>query len=99
MAVIRKYGEYPQVLVPDIGEIVEARRSMAESFIKAVVIKHRRIRSGKIRTTVEWLEDDPHAGTNYPAPISVGDTGRVVFEPDRMDLMIRQITRPTSASD
>lgn len=90
MAMIRKYRQHPQVFVPDVGEVIMARRTPAETFLRAVVLRVRRLREGHIRVTVEWMEGDPDAGITKPWPIVPGGVDRITFPPDRMHLVIRQ---------
>lgn len=87
---IRKYRQHPQVFVPDIGEVIMARRTPASTFLSAVVLRVRRLRDGDIRVTVQWMESDPDASVWTDAPIEAGDIDRIVFPPDRMHLLIRQ---------
>ena len=87
---IRKYGPLPRVFVPDIGEVIGARRSPADDrFTKAVVIKAQRQRDARIKITVIWMENDPAA----TPPIVAGETGWVVFYPQNINTVVRQDVR------
>lgn len=93
---IRRYREHPSVFVPDIGEVIRARRSAVDPFLRAVVVRVRRLREGHIRLTVEWLESDPGAGATKPSPVVAGELGRITFPPERMALLIRQDSQATN---
>lgn len=85
--IIRKYAQYPKVFVPDVGEVVEARRSiMDDRFTKAAVTHVQRQRDGRIKLTVVWLEDDPGA----QVPIRTGERGWVTFVPRNIRMLVRQ---------
>lgn len=96
---IRKYKQHPEIYVPDVGEVIQARRSGADAFLPAVVVRVRRLANGHVRVTVQWLASNPRAGAQAPAPIKAGDTGRIVFPPERASLLIRQTSRDAPATD
>lgn len=70
--------------LPAVGDIVEARRTPVDRFVKAVVLWVSVRYSGRLRVHVQWLEDDPDAGVNGMsatggrAVIRAGDKGYVV---------------------
>lgn len=92
--IIRKYGDRPQVMVPDIGEVIHGRRTKADPFTRAVVTWARRKRSGMIELRVHWLADCPTAGADGTAPIVAGETGWIEFWPADMWMLIRQTEAP-----
>lgn len=83
--IIRKYGDFPAMQVPDVGEIVKARRSASDTYLRAVVIVVRRMRDGAIKLRVQWLESNPHVGT----PIVADTIGWLVQKPGRPPLVLR----------
>jgi hypothetical protein len=54
--IIRKYGEFPAISAPDIGEVVTARQSPAGEMHRAVILVAKRRRTGGLRIRVLWLE-------------------------------------------
>jgi C-terminal processing protease CtpA/Prc len=92
--IIRAYDGLPRTYAPDIGEVVEARRTVAEGFVRAVVLDVRRTRGGGLRVKVQWLGNDPLAGVTVRAPIEAGTVGWVVTKPDMSGSpLIMQIDR------
>lgn len=91
--IIRKYAQFPMTFVPDVGEVVMARRSPVDAWLRAVVTHVRRQRTGKIKLTVLWLDSDPHAGAQGPKPIVANTKGWVEFFPERQATLIRQLYR------
>lgn len=92
--IIRAYAGLPTTYAPDVGEIVEARRSASERFTRAVVLDVKRRPDGRVRVKVQWLGDDPTAGVTGNFPIKANTVGWVIFkrgpgEPP----MIRQIDK------
>lgn len=88
--IIRKYGDIPVTYAPDVGEIVEARRSASDAvFVKAAVVGVRRKSKGVLEVKVQWLGDNPAAGT----PIVMGTIGWVVVNADGRPELIRQIPK------
>jgi hypothetical protein len=84
---IRKYAQHPAVFVPDLGEVIHARRSVVDDqFTKAVVTHVRRQSDGRIKLSVYWMEDDPKAET----PIRKNEPGWIVFHPRAIDSVVRQ---------
>jgi hypothetical protein len=96
---LRKYKDHPSVFVPDIGEVVRARRSPGDPFLSAIVVRVRRLRDGHIRVTVEWQESYEDAGATKPSPVVAGELGRITFPPERMALLIRQDSRAAHTID
>lgn len=102
--IIKQYGDLPITYAPDIGEVVLARRTPADRFVRAAVLYVRRRPDGKLRIKVQWLEDDDAAGyehSNYHrAPIKANTVGVVIASTSPGDpQLIRQIDRGSSAPD
>lgn len=76
--IIRQYGHLPTTYAPDIGEVVQARRTPGDPLLRAVVLDVKRRRDGALRVKLQWLESNPNAGVLAPSPISEGDRGWVV---------------------
>lgn len=96
--IIKPYGGLPRMYAPDVGEVVLARRSASDKFVRAVVLGAHRNRAGHLRVKLHWLESDPNAGrTDYRRlkPLVAGTTHAVVLVPD-MPPLIRQINRGTA---
>jgi hypothetical protein len=89
MAMIRRYGEFPALFVPDEGEVVLASRSPAGPFLKAAVVKVRRSAEDYIRVDFEWLESSPVSaeGTGNRA----GEKGNVYIHLDDPLPLIRRV--------
>lgn len=96
--IIRQYGDYPITYVPDIGEVLYARRTKIEPFLKAIVLLARRRRDGAIRIKVQWLESNPDAGAWVESPIVAGTVGWVVSGLPGAPRMIMQIDRGARTS-
>jgi hypothetical protein len=79
---------------PDVGEVVLARRTPVDRWVKAVVLDGRRNRAGHLRIKLQWLGNDDQAGygkSGRPAaPIVRGELGWVVCR-EGAPLLIRQI--------
>lgn len=88
--IIRKYGDLPMVLAPDIGEVITARRSVMDPWLRAVVTYVRRQSNGLIKLSVYWLEDSPEAGSQGPKPIKANTRGWIRADPERLHVWIRQ---------
>lgn len=77
--IIRPYAGLPRLYSPDLGEVVEARKSKINSFTKAVVVVAQRNRDGNLRLRVQWLEDNPAEGIKANTPgwlvVVTGDEG------------------------
>lgn len=78
--IIKSYGDLPTTYAPDIGEVVLARRSRLDPYLRAVVLHVKRRRDRSLRIKLQWLESDPNAGWRVESPIVAGTTG-VVIEP------------------
>jgi len=89
MALIRRYGEFPAMFVPDEGEVVLAARSPAGPFLRAAVLGVRRAADDFIRVNLMWLE--AHEATATAGPISPGDRGRVYVRRDDRVPLIRRV--------
>lgn len=97
--IIKPYGDLPRAYAPDIGEVVDARRTPADDFTSAVVVGVRRIRSGDLKIRVQWMADNPRAGSGDPRfnePIKAGTLGFLVLGGDGPPL-IRQVNRGPSS--
>lgn len=90
--IIRRYRDLPTVYVPDVGEVVEARRSVADVWTRAYVIRVQRLRGGTLKFTICWLADNPKAGDGT-SPIVAHTLGYVKCPPDDWSPLIRQISR------
>jgi hypothetical protein len=92
----KAYGGLPITYAPDIGEVLYARRTPADRWTLAVVLSARRNRAGHVRLKVQWLEDNPDAGSvrsDYPrVPIKAHTTGVLVLDPGKHAL-VRQVDR------
>lgn len=97
--IIKPHLDIPRTYAPDVGEIIEARRTPADKFIKAAVLDARRNRTGRLRVKLQWLEGDPDAGcphvsrTRKREPIVALSVESVVVPPDGAPPLIRQISR------
>jgi hypothetical protein len=92
--IIRAYGDLPLTYAPDIGEVVEARRTRVEPFTRAVVLFVKRRRDGALRVKLQWLDDLPDAGAWVESPIKAGEAGWVVAHQDPTEPpLIRQVSR------
>jgi hypothetical protein len=89
MALIRRYGEFPAMFVPDEGEVVLAARSPAGPFVRAVVVKVRRSADDFIRVDLVWLENCPVTPTGKP--VHAGDKGNVYVRRDDRIPLVRRI--------
>lgn len=87
--IIKQYAGLPITYAPDIGEVLLARRTPADKFVRAVALDVKRRRDGAVRVKVQWLEDDSNAGLedyNQPkVPITAGTVGWVVMSMDPTD--------------
>lgn len=90
--IIRKYRDLPTLYLPDVGEVVEARRSVADVWTRAYVIRARRLKGGTLRFTVCWLADDPRSGDGAH-PIVAHTLGRIKCPPGDWSPLVRQISR------
>jgi len=85
---IRRYGEFPALFVPDEGEVVLAARSPAGPFLRAAVTRVRRSAEDFVRVDFVWLESvlASPSGTGH----RVGEKGNVyVHRDDRIPLIRR----------
>lgn len=98
--IIRGYRGVPVTYTPDEGEIVLARRTPVDRWVRAAVLYVRRNSLGDLKVTVWWLEDDPDAGTGYgdepSTPIEANTKGWLTIrrQPGAPPL-IKQISRGT----
>lgn len=89
MAMIRRYGQFPAVFVPDEGEVVLAARSPAGPYLRAAVTTVRRASEERIRVDFVWLESaavSPH-GTGHRA----GEKGNAYIAKDDPVPLIRRV--------
>lgn len=89
--IIRKYAQYPMLLVPDVGEIVMARPTRMDPWLKAVIVHVRRRKNGNVSFTLWWLEDYPRPAKSGEPPIKAGQRGWITIHPDRIGQVIRQL--------
>ncbi len=89
MVMIRRYGEFPALFVPDEGEVVIASRSPAGPFLRAAVTKVRRAAHDRIRVDFVWLDSWPVSptGTGHQA----GEKGHVYIALDDPVPLIRRV--------
>lgn len=84
--IIKKYGDLPTAYAPDVGEVIYARRTPVDKWVKAVVLMAHRNRAGNLRIKVQWLGDDPDAGapTRYRPRVEIraGEHAWVVVDKD-----------------
>lgn len=83
--IIKPYGDLPRLYAPDIGEVIMARRSVSDKYIRAAVLDARRNRDGLLRIKVQWLEDNPYAlrgDGRRDRPIVAGTTHALVIDPE-----------------
>lgn len=92
--IIKKYGDIPALYAPDVGEVLEARRSVVDQWVGAVVLRVQRMRAGTLRVTVVWMADDPSAGSQGK-PIVRHTRGWIVM--DTRVPLIRQVSRTRAA--
>jgi hypothetical protein len=98
--IIRPYAGLPRTYAPDIGEVVEARRTLSEEFIRAVVLDVKRNREGGLRVRVQWLSSNPQSGVTGSFPIEAGTVGWIVTKSDPAEPpMIKQIDRGPASGD
>lgn len=90
--IIRKYRDLPAFYAPDIGEVVDARRSPGDVWTRAYVVRVQRKRGGNVKFTLCWLADDPQT-VGGKKPIVAHTMGYVNAPIDGWPLLIRQISR------
>ncbi len=96
--IIKPYGDLPRTYTPDVGEVIEARRSHVGTFVRAVVLHARRRGAAIVEVKVQWLDSDLDAWIaredegREPAPIVAGTVGWVKeMRADDRPPLIRQI--------
>ena len=91
MALIRRYGEFPAMFVPDEGEVVLAsvHGSPAGPFRRAAVRYVRRADNDFIRVGLVWLE--ACEATRTARAIEPGDTGHVYIRRDDRVPLLRRV--------
>jgi hypothetical protein len=89
---IRRYGDLPAMFVPDEGEVVLASRSIAGPFLRAVVIRVRRRKSGAVRIDFEWM-DDYDGPTPWGGRVARGAKGNVYVSADDAVPLIRRLPK------
>jgi hypothetical protein len=102
--IIRGYAGMPLTFAPDIGEVILARRTPVDPWVKAVVIRARRNSAKNLRLTVIWMEDDPHAGAEWRGhatkPIRAGQFGWIELRRGPgVPPLIKQIPKGTPTTD
>lgn len=86
---IRRYGQFPALFVPDEGEVVLAARSPAGPYLKAAVTRVRRRVRDYIRVDFVWLENAAASpeGTGHRA----GEKGYAYIRRDDPVPLIRRV--------
>lgn len=89
MNMIRRYGEFPALFVPDEGEVVLASRSPGGPYLKASVTKVRRALRDRVRVDFVWLQSWPvsASGTGHQK----GEKGHVYVTLNDAVPLIRRI--------
>jgi hypothetical protein len=64
MGLIRRYGQFPAMFVPDQGETVLASHSPAGPFTRAVVLSVHRAADDFIRVSVQWIDEPDRPNTS-----------------------------------
>ena len=89
--IFKAYGGLPITYAPDVGEVVMARRTPADNWVRAVVLNARRNREGNVKIKVQWMESDPGAGMRVGSeprkPIVAGTPGFLVIDPGEPPLI------------
>lgn len=83
--IIKQYGDLPRAYAPDIGEVLEARLSVSDPWVRAVVTDVRRARGGVLRIKFVWL------ATQVGCTAVRDAVGRVYWHPVDGPPLIRQI--------
>jgi hypothetical protein len=89
MVMIRRYGEFPAVFVPDEGEVVLASRSAVGPYLRAAVTRVRRRRGDFVRVDFVWLESA--SVTPSGSGHRVGEKGHVFIHRDDQVPLIRRL--------
>lgn len=89
MGMIRRYGQFPALFVPDEGEVVLASRSPAGPYLRAVVVKVRRALEDRIRVDFVWLEPWPTSPSGKAH--TAGEKGHVDIALDDPLPLIRRV--------
>lgn len=98
--IIKPYADLPRTYAPDVGEVVMARRTPADRFVRAVVLAVRRNRAGNLRIRMQWIESDPNAGApekrkdRVRKPIEAGTVGWVTQVQGGPPLIVQINERP-----
>lgn len=98
--IIRGYRGVPTTYTPDEGEIVLARRTPVDRWVRAAVLYVRRNSLGDLKVTVWWLEDDPDAGAGHgdaaSKPIEANTKGWLTIRRQPgVPPLVKQINRGT----
>lgn len=92
--IIRKYGDLPVMYTPDVHEVVHARRSVSDKYVRAVVMKIRRRSADLVEFKVCWLETDLAAVfDDKGSPVMAGEMGSVYTHPARQGLLIKRLDK------
>lgn len=87
--IIRKYRDIPAYWGPVRGEVIDARLSIANPWVRAVVTRVSRNRARMIRIDFVWL-----AGCDGPgSPVVEGTKGHVTVGQDGRPPLIRRVGR------
>lgn len=86
--IIKGYAGRPPMEAPDLGEVLDARRTVLHPFTRAVVEKAWRGQHGELRLRVMWLEDNPAAKA-----IKHGNGWLKIPQPLNKTFLVRRIDR------
>lgn len=92
--IIRKYGNIPATIVPDVGEQVMARRSRVDKMVPAVITHVSRRRDGGLRFKVVWLGSLEE--TQSGIPVVEGKENFIYAPASDWRLLIRQADKHQS---
>lgn len=91
--ILKKYGKFPMTFLPDPGEVIYARRSTIRPWTKAAMVRAgQRGKDGLARIQIQWLEDNPEAGTEK-SPVRKFGLEWLTLPPEGHPPLILQIRR------
>lgn len=94
--------------MPDVGEVVEARRGRTDRFVQARVMRVEVTPRGWLRVRLVWQGGDPQAGwrgrggqSRYRggAPVVAGQVGWVQVPPGRWPCLVRPCSAPYEGTE
>lgn len=102
--IIRGYAGIPATYSPDLGEVILARRTPIDPWVRAVVVKAWRNSARNLKLKIIWLEDDPHAGAEWKGhatrPIKAHTFGWIeIKRGPGVPPLIKQIPKGTPTPD